>query len=71
MLTESDESPYVHKVRPRISTIFLLLIIDALAYYVPYRNDVHIGDLFGLSLWFYFGLIMGRLSPCILWRLPC
>ncbi len=57
MLTESDESSYVHKVRPRISTIFLLLIIDALAYYVPYRNDVLIGDLFGLSLWFYFGLL--------------
>ena len=57
MLIESDDSRYVHKVRARISTIILLLIIDAIVYYVPFRNEVYIGDLFGLSLWFYFGIL--------------
>lgn len=57
MHSASNESLYVHKVRPRISTIILLLIIDGLAYYVPYRNDVLIGDLFGITLWLYFGLL--------------
>ena len=57
MQSESDESRYIHKVRPRISMIFILMIIDALVYYVPYRNNVLIGDLFGMTLWFYFGLL--------------
>ena len=57
MLVMSDESQYVHKVRTRISTIFLLLILNGIVYYVPYRNNVLIGDLFGLSLWFYFGIL--------------
>jgi hypothetical protein len=57
MHSESDESRYVHKVRPRVSTILLLLIIDALVYFVPIRNKVFIGDLFGISLWIYFGIL--------------
>ncbi len=61
MLVESDKSRYVHKVRAKLSTIILLLIIDAIVYYVPYRNEVYIGDLFGLSLWFYFGILNGLL----------
>lgn len=61
MLAESDESHFVHKVRAKISTIIMLLILDAIVYYVPFRNDVFIGDLFGISLWFYFGILNGIL----------
>ena len=65
MLVESNDSRFVHKVRARISTIVLLLILDAIVYYVPYRNEVYIGDLFGLSLWFYFGILNGLLITLV------
>lgn len=57
MLIESDESLYVHKARAKLSTIILLLMIDAIVYYIPFRNEVYIGDLFGVSLWLYFGIL--------------
>ena len=57
MFQTPDESRFVQKERIRIYTIFLLLLIDAIVYYVPYRNDVLIGNLFGISLWFYFGIL--------------
>ncbi len=65
MLISSNESRFVHKVRAKVSTIVLLLIIDALVYYVPFRNDVYIGDLFGLSLWLYFGVLNGLLITLV------
>ena len=57
MLIESDESLYVYKARAKLSTIILLLIIDAIVYYIPFRNEVYIGDLFGVTLWLYFGIL--------------
>ncbi|MHA1198506.1 MAG: hypothetical protein ACTSQF_04045 [Candidatus Heimdallarchaeaceae archaeon] len=65
MLVESDKSRFVHKARAKLSTIILLLIIDALVYYVPFRNEVYIGDLFGLSLWLYFGILNGILITLV------
>ncbi|MHA1407412.1 MAG: hypothetical protein ACTSSG_08540 [Candidatus Heimdallarchaeaceae archaeon] len=53
----TNESRYVHKEHIRLSTIFLLLLLNALIYYVPFRNDVNIGHLFGITLWFYFGIL--------------
>ncbi len=57
MFKEPDDSIFIQKVRVRISVIILLLSITAVIYYVPYRNNVLIGNLFGLSLWLYFGIL--------------
>jgi len=65
MLIASDESRYVHKVRAKLSTIILLLIIDAIVYFVPIRNGVDIGTLFDLPLWIYFGILNGFLIVLI------
>ena len=51
------QSQFIDREHVRVSTIIVLLILDALVYFVPYRNEVYIGDLFGISLWFYFGLL--------------
>jgi hypothetical protein len=32
-------------------------VLDALVYFIPYRNNVSIGELFSISLWFYFGIL--------------
>ena len=61
MFQSTDESIFIQKERIRIYTIFILLLIDAIVYYVPYRNDVLIGNLFGISLWFYFGILNASL----------
>ena len=57
MFKQPDESLFVQKVHVKISVIFLLLSITAVIYYVPYRNNVLIGNLFGISLWLYFGIL--------------
>ncbi|MCK4896975.1 MAG: hypothetical protein KAS47_09205, partial [Candidatus Heimdallarchaeota archaeon] len=61
MSHSTDKSKFMDKEHIRLSTILILLIVDALVYFVPYRNDVLIGDLFGISLWFYFGVLNGIL----------
>lgn len=61
MSHSADKTKFVDKEHIRVSSIFILLIVDALVYFVPYRNDVLIGDLFGISLWFYFGILNGIL----------
>ena len=57
MFQDSDESLFVQKERLRVATILFLLILDALVYFIPYRNNVSIGKLFGIPLWFYFGIL--------------
>ncbi|MBY8999845.1 MAG: hypothetical protein KGD64_02930 [Candidatus Heimdallarchaeota archaeon] len=57
MAHSTDKSKFMDKEHIRLSTILMLLIVDGLVYFVPYRNDVLIGDLFGISLWFYFGIL--------------
>ncbi len=52
-----DTSKYSDKARARLSAIIILLLVDAIVYFVPYRNEVFIGNLFGISLWFYFGFL--------------
>ncbi|MHA1483613.1 MAG: hypothetical protein ACTSQA_09320 [Candidatus Heimdallarchaeaceae archaeon] len=61
MSHSTDKSNFMDKEHIRLSSILILLIVDALVYFVPYRNDVLIGDLFGISLWFYFGVLNGIL----------
>lgn len=61
MSYSADKSKFMDKEHVRLSSILILLIVDALVYFVPYRNDVLIGDLFGISLWFYFGVLNGIL----------
>ncbi len=38
-------------------TIIAFVILTALIYYIPYHNKVNIGKLFGITLWFYIGLL--------------
>ncbi|MEE9410817.1 MAG: hypothetical protein V3V41_07810 [Candidatus Heimdallarchaeota archaeon] len=57
MFQQPDESIFVQKVHVKLSVILFLLIIDSIIYYLPYRNNVHIGYLFGVSLWLYFGIL--------------
>ena len=57
MFKNPDDSLFIQKVHVKISVIFLLLSITAIIYYVPYRNNVLIGNLFGVSLWLYFGIL--------------
>ncbi|MHA1302455.1 MAG: hypothetical protein ACTSPI_01975 [Candidatus Heimdallarchaeaceae archaeon] len=52
-----DRGYYEQWLKIRYSTILLPISLCTLIYYIPYRNEVHIGKLFGLSLWFYFGLL--------------
>ena len=61
MSSEDKDSKYEHKVHRKLGVIFLLLSLNALIYYVPYRNNVLIGNLLGISLWFYFGALNGIL----------
>ncbi|MCG3221387.1 MAG: hypothetical protein H7641_08400 [Candidatus Heimdallarchaeota archaeon] len=57
MFQDSDESLFVQKERLRVLTIFFLLLLNAIVYFIPYRNNVLIGELFGITLWFYFGVL--------------
>ena len=57
MFQDSDDSLFVQKERLRVSTIVFLLLLDALVYFIPVRNNVMIGELFGITLWFYFGIL--------------
>lgn len=61
MSSGHNDSQYEHKVHRKLGTMFLLLSLNALIYYVPYRNNVLIGNLLGISLWFYFGALNGIL----------
>ncbi|UJG39642.1 MAG: hypothetical protein K9W45_07160 [Candidatus Heimdallarchaeum aukensis] len=60
-----DNGYFEQRMRVRYSTLFLLIVVTSLAYYIPYRNDIHIGHLFGLSLWFYFGLLNALLLTLV------
>lgn len=57
MSQSTNATIFSDKARVRLSSIIILLIVDAIVYYVPYRNDVLIGDMFGISLWLYFGIL--------------
>ena len=48
---------YSQKMHTRVDTILLFLFINAIMYYIPYRNDITIGTLLGISLWLYFGCL--------------
>jgi len=52
---------FEYKLHSNVLTALLLLLADAFVYFIPYRNDIYIGKLFGVNLWFYFGLLNGVL----------
>ncbi|MHA1687558.1 MAG: hypothetical protein ACTSYD_14335 [Candidatus Heimdallarchaeaceae archaeon] len=61
MLDAQRENIFVEQIHVKVSTILLLVFVDAFVYYIPIRNSIYIGKLFGISLWFYFGLLNGLL----------
>lgn len=45
------------KERARGDIIIVLVLLVSIIYYIPPRNEVYIGTLFGISLWVYFGVL--------------
>lgn len=65
MLDSNSENVFVERIHAKLTTILLLVFADAFVYYIPVRNEIYIGKLFGISLWFYFGLLNGMLIVLI------